>query len=87
MKILVRDKSVKILKRTPKKSIEELREHSLVILNKPKGPYSRKATRFLLDLGIKKAGHAGTLDPFAEGVLVLCFVIDFGSVVADNRKL
>lgn len=69
MKILVRDKSVKILKRTPKKSIEELREHSLVILNKPKGPYSRKATRFLLDLGIKKAGHAGTLDPITTGVL------------------
>ena len=69
MKILVRDKSVKILKRTPKKSIEELREHSLIILNKPKGPYSRKATRFLLDLGIKKAGHAGTLDPITTGVL------------------
>ena len=69
MKILVRDKSVKILKRTPKKTIEELREHSLVILNKPKGPYSRKATRFLLDLGIKKAGHAGTLDPITTGVL------------------
>jgi len=69
MKILVRDKSVKILKRTPKKSIEELREHSLVILNKPKGPYSRKATRFLLDIGIKKAGHAGTLDPITTGVL------------------
>lgn len=69
MRILVREKSVKILKRTPKKSIKELREHSLVILNKPKGPYSRKATRFLLDLGIKKAGHAGTLDPITTGVL------------------
>ena len=69
MKILVRDKSIKILKRTPKKDIKELREHSLIILNKPKGPYSRKATRFLLDLGIKKAGHAGTLDPITTGVL------------------
>tara|TARA_Y100000034_G_scaffold7487_1_gene8253 strand:+ start:15029 stop:15940 length:912 start_codon:yes stop_codon:yes gene_type:complete len=69
MKILVREKSVKILKRTPKKSIKELREHSLVILNKPGGPHSRKATRFLLDLGIKKAGHAGTLDPITTGVL------------------
>ena len=60
MKVLVREKSVKILKRTPKKSIKELREQSLVILNKPGGPHSRKATRFLLDLGIKKAGHSGT---------------------------
>lgn len=23
--------------------------------------------------GVKKVGHAGTLDPFAEGILVLCF--------------
>ena len=44
----------------------------LFIVRKPPGPSSfdviRKARR---ELGTKKIGHAGTLDPLAEGVLIL----------------
>jgi tRNA pseudouridine55 synthase len=44
----------------------------LFIVNKPAGPTSfgiiRRARR---ELGIRKIGHAGTLDPIADGVLVL----------------
>ena len=39
-------------------------------LNKQKGLSSAKATNYLKKIvGVKKAGHAGTLDPLAEGVL------------------
>lgn len=44
----------------------------IICLNKPEGISSflavKKASRML---GIKKAGHTGTLDPFATGVLVI----------------
>jgi tRNA pseudouridine55 synthase len=44
----------------------------LFIVKKPPGPSSfdmvRKARR---ELGVKKIGHAGTLDPLAQGVLLL----------------
>lgn len=47
---------------------------NLVInLNKPKGITSRQAvTRVKRLLGPKRAGHAGTLDPLATGVLLIC---------------
>ncbi len=46
----------------------------VLILNKPAGISSAKAlNRVKRALGVKKAGHAGTLDPFATGVLVCCF--------------
>ncbi len=46
----------------------------VLILNKPAGISSAKAlNRAKRALGVKKAGHAGTLDPFATGVLVCCF--------------
>ncbi len=41
-----------------------------LILNKPIGmPSFRATSRARRLLGVKKAGHCGTLDPFAEGVL------------------
>ncbi|MGD1075855.1 MAG: tRNA pseudouridine(55) synthase TruB [Thermodesulfovibrionales bacterium] len=43
-------------------------------LNKPKGLSSQQAvTRVKRIVESKKAGHAGTLDPLATGVLVVCF--------------
>ncbi len=70
MDIIVRAPEIKINKRTPKKSIEYLREYSLLILDKSKGPKSRESTEFLREeFGFKKAGHAGTLDPITTGVL------------------
>lgn len=49
-------------------------EKNLVInLNKPKGMTSQQAvTKTKLIFGAKKAGHAGTLDPLATGVLLVC---------------
>ena len=43
-------------------------------INKPLGPTSRKVVdQVCRVLGTKKVGHAGTLDPSASGVLVVCF--------------
>ncbi len=46
---------------------------AVIILNKPKGISSFKAVdRVKKLIKAKKAGHAGTLDPSATGVLVVC---------------
>jgi tRNA pseudouridine55 synthase len=43
-------------------------------LNKPKGISSQQAVTLVKRIiGVKKAGHAGTLDPSATGVLLVCF--------------
>ena len=45
----------------------------IVDLNKPEGITSQQAvTRVKKIFGVKKAGHAGTLDPLATGVLLIC---------------
>jgi tRNA pseudouridine55 synthase len=45
----------------------------IINLDKPKGLTSQQAvTRVKKLLGAKKAGHAGTLDPLATGVLLIC---------------
>jgi tRNA pseudouridine55 synthase len=45
----------------------------LVNLYKPPGPSSATyAYRLRRVFGIRKIGHAGTLDPFADGVLLVC---------------
>jgi tRNA pseudouridine55 synthase len=45
----------------------------LMVLNKPAGMTSREAVNFVVPLvHPAKAGHAGTLDPMARGVLVVC---------------
>lgn len=47
----------------------------LIVLNKPRGISSFSAIsklKKLLNLKDVKFGHAGTLDPFAEGVLLVC---------------
>lgn len=45
----------------------------VVLLNKNKGITSQEAvTRVKRLLRVKKAGHAGTLDPMATGVLLVC---------------
>ncbi|MEO0192968.1 MAG: tRNA pseudouridine(55) synthase TruB, partial [candidate division WOR-3 bacterium] len=41
-------------------------------INKPRGPSSFQVVDAIRrSLGVKKAGHAGTLDPHATGVLVV----------------
>lgn len=47
-------------------------QEGLLLVNKPKGRTSFSLIRALTKLtGIKKIGHAGTLDPFATGVMVI----------------
>lgn len=47
--------------------------NGIVVVDKPEGISSaRVVARVKAILGAKKVGHAGTLDPFATGVLVCC---------------
>lgn len=45
--------------------------HGIMILNKPKGMTSFSVVNVIHKLTKSKAGHAGTLDPMAEGVLIV----------------
>lgn len=47
--------------------------NKVIILNKPKGITSQQAvTKIRRILQVKKAGHAGSLDPMATGILLIC---------------
>ena len=47
--------------------------HGIILLDKPAGPSSFRMVQLVRRaLGIKKVGHAGTLDPFASGLLIIC---------------
>ncbi|HIW01196.1 MAG TPA: tRNA pseudouridine(55) synthase TruB [Candidatus Desulfovibrio intestinipullorum] len=46
-------------------------QHGVLVLNKPSGPTSNRCLTAIKRLGQKKIGHAGTLDPMADGVLLL----------------
>ncbi len=53
-----------------KKSVEDLLNFGVVIIDKPKGPTSHQVSAWVRDiLHIRKTGHAGTLDPKVTGVL------------------
>ena len=47
-------------------------ENSIIPIWKPKNIYSNTIVDIVRKATKSKAGHAGTLDPFAEGVLVVC---------------
>ncbi len=48
-------------------------EAGVFLVDKPEGPTSFTIVRnFRRVLGMKKVGHAGTLDPFASGLLIVC---------------
>lgn len=47
--------------------------HGLLVIDKPVGPTSMQVVaRVKRCLGLRKAGHTGTLDPIASGVLPVC---------------
>ncbi|HEY3291605.1 MAG TPA: tRNA pseudouridine(55) synthase TruB, partial [Anaerolineae bacterium] len=47
--------------------------HGLLLIDKPQGMTSHDVVnRVRRIIGMKAVGHAGTLDPFATGLLVLC---------------
>lgn len=55
-------------------SVQGAASSGILLLDKPVGLTSNAALgRAKRVLGIKKAGHTGTLDPMASGLLVLCF--------------
>ena len=61
----------------------------VLLLNKPVGLTSNAAlqkAKWLLNA--KKAGHTGTLDPFADGLLPLCFgeATKFSAYLLDADK-
>lgn len=50
------------------------RSHGVLVVDKPTGVSSQDVvTRVRLRLGVRSAGHTGTLDPLATGVLPICF--------------
>ncbi|MGH7452205.1 MAG: tRNA pseudouridine(55) synthase TruB [bacterium] len=60
--------AVKIIRRA------ELNAGKIVAIDKPAGWTSFDVVNKLRGMtGVKKVGHAGTLDPFATGVLLVCF--------------
>ena len=58
---------------TDKLNTENPADHSILLVNKPKGWTSFDVVKKLRSgLQLKKVGHAGTLDPLATGLLVIC---------------
>jgi len=50
-----------------------MRDFGLIVVDKPVGPTSHRVVNLVRrGTGLTKVGHAGTLDPRASGVLVLC---------------
>lgn len=50
-----------------------MKTFGLMLVDKPAGPSSHKVVSIVRQgTGVRKVGHAGTLDPRATGVLVLC---------------
>ena len=48
-------------------------EAGVLLVDKPAGATSFAMVRAVRKIfGIKKVGHAGTLDPFATGLLIIC---------------
>jgi tRNA pseudouridine55 synthase len=50
-----------------------MKRFGIILVDKPTGPTSHKIVSIVRrETGVRKVGHAGTLDPRASGVLVLC---------------
>lgn len=70
--------------KTPLKNI-----HGILLLDKPKGLSSNAALQMVKRLfKAKKAGHTGSLDPLATGMLPLCFgeATKFSQFLLDSDK-
>lgn len=53
-----------------KRSVEQLLNYGLILLDKPNGPTSHETVAWVKKiLGVAKAGHSGTLDPQVSGIL------------------
>lgn len=62
-----------ITKKTRDLSNSNFHSGEVILINKPYKWTSFKVVAFIRKLiKVKKVGHAGTLDPFAEGLLIVC---------------
>ena len=53
--------------------MQAYQQSGIIVVNKPRGVTSARVVADVKNLlRAKKVGHTGTLDPFAEGVLVCC---------------
>lgn len=67
----------------------KLEDNGILIVNKEKGYTSRDVVNIISKLfGPKKAGHNGTLDPLATGVLVICLnrYTKLNNILAADEK-
>ena len=67
----------------------KLEDNGILIVNKEKGYTSRDVVNIISKLfGVKKAGHNGTLDPLATGVLVICLnrYTKLNNILAADEK-
>jgi tRNA pseudouridine55 synthase len=62
-----------ITKKTKDLSDCDFQSGEVILINKPASWSSFKVINFIRRvIGVKKVGHAGTLDPSAEGLLIVC---------------
>lgn len=64
-------KAGRTLKKRLYSQIRMEQQHGLMVVDKPRGLSSAQCTNRFKRLGQKKIGHAGTLDPMAQGVLLV----------------
>ncbi len=77
------------MKKTPQPRLERRRVDGVLLLDKPVGISSNTALQHARRLyRAEKAGHTGTLDPLASGLLPLCFgeATKFSQYLLDARK-
>lgn len=66
-----------------------MKRDGVLIIDKPSGITSRQAVSRIKSLaGVKKAGHTGTLDPLATGVLLVCLgrATLLSSLLSEGKK-
>lgn len=70
--MLVKKDSQTSRKRPEERSVEELLEYGVVVIDKPKGPTTHQTADFVKQiLHLKKCGHSGSLDPGVTGVVAV----------------
>ncbi len=78
--VVLHEEQPKYGKNPKDRSIKELLQNSLVVVDKPQGPTSRDVVLWVKDiLEAKKTGHGGTLDPKVSGVLPIA--INYGTKI------
>lgn len=76
--------------RRPRKSRQQRDVHGILLLDKPTGLSSNEALQRVKHLyRARKAGHTGSLDPLADGLLPVCFgeATKVSSFLLDSPKL